>query len=322
MTLEDLRIFVAVCEQNSLSAVARSHARTQPAISQHIRRLERELDVALLERSVRGVTPTVAGGMLLDSARESLAALRNGIASIDELQGRARRSIRIATGGTSVRHFLRDSVVSFRQRHADARLEFVPANSTARCLELVRGGDADLGLVTVHGQQPGVEQIVLAQQEVRLLVSRDHALSNRRRLKIRDLDGLSVVALGDQTTSAGHLEEAFEHQGIRVETSTTVDDFDTACVFVELGLGCAFVPAVHAASFVRTARVHAVSVEALPALSIGLAAKRFNSLAGISHEFIECFLDELDRLGRLPGVKKLTASVAELRSKLSGVTRQ
>ncbi|MGH9232554.1 MAG: LysR family transcriptional regulator, partial [Acidimicrobiales bacterium] len=50
MTLDDLRVFVATCEAGSLSAVAREVGTSQPAVSQHIRRLERELDVTLFER--------------------------------------------------------------------------------------------------------------------------------------------------------------------------------------------------------------------------------------------------------------------------------
>ena len=55
MTLEDLRVFVAVCRVGSLSEVARGLHCTQPAVSQHVTRLERELGVALLERRATGV---------------------------------------------------------------------------------------------------------------------------------------------------------------------------------------------------------------------------------------------------------------------------
>lgn len=61
MTLEDLRVFVAVCRAGSLSAVARELACTQSAVSQHVKRLEREAGVSLLERRPRGVVPTYAG---------------------------------------------------------------------------------------------------------------------------------------------------------------------------------------------------------------------------------------------------------------------
>ncbi|MFE2338490.1 LysR family transcriptional regulator, partial [Streptomyces sp. NPDC059431] len=64
MTLDDLRVFVAVCRSGSLSAVARDLGRTQSAVSQHIRRLEKETGAVLLERHPRGVSPTEAGRIL------------------------------------------------------------------------------------------------------------------------------------------------------------------------------------------------------------------------------------------------------------------
>ncbi|MFD9263054.1 LysR family transcriptional regulator, partial [Streptomyces sp. NPDC059538] len=64
MTLDDLRVFVAVCRAGSLSAVARDLGCTQSAVSQHVRRLEKQTGTGLLERHARGVVPTEAGRIL------------------------------------------------------------------------------------------------------------------------------------------------------------------------------------------------------------------------------------------------------------------
>jgi hypothetical protein len=60
VTLDDLRLFVAACDAGSLSAAARRHGTSQPAVSQHVRRLERELDVALLERGPPGAASSTS----------------------------------------------------------------------------------------------------------------------------------------------------------------------------------------------------------------------------------------------------------------------
>jgi DNA-binding transcriptional LysR family regulator len=61
MTSDDLRVFTAGVETGSLGAAARQLGCTQPAVSQHILRLENEPDVPLLERSTKGITRTPAG---------------------------------------------------------------------------------------------------------------------------------------------------------------------------------------------------------------------------------------------------------------------
>lgn len=75
VTLDDLRAFVAVCEAGSLSAVARDLGCTQSAVSQRVKRLEREAGIGLLGSRPRGVAPTQAGRILHRAAADGIAGL-------------------------------------------------------------------------------------------------------------------------------------------------------------------------------------------------------------------------------------------------------
>ncbi len=75
MDIRQLRYFVAIAEEGSLSAAALRVNVAQPSLSQHVIALERELDVTLLDRSPRGVSLTQSGEVLLSHAREVIAAL-------------------------------------------------------------------------------------------------------------------------------------------------------------------------------------------------------------------------------------------------------
>jgi LysR family nitrogen assimilation transcriptional regulator len=76
MDIRQLRYFVAIAEEGSLSAAAQRVNVAQPSLSQHVIALESELDVKLLERSPRGVTLTGPGEVLLSHARQIIAAMR------------------------------------------------------------------------------------------------------------------------------------------------------------------------------------------------------------------------------------------------------
>ena len=82
----------------------------------------------------------------------------------------------------------------------------------------------------------------------------------------------------------------------------TVDDFDTACVFVELGLGYTLVPAIQAANFSRSARVTSVPVIGLGPLPIGLAARRWSSMPEAANHFVDVFKTQLKTMAKMPGV--------------------
>jgi DNA-binding transcriptional LysR family regulator len=224
---------------------------------------------------------------------------------IKSLEREQERAVTITTGGTTVRHFLRASVVRFRRRNPNVILNFAPANSTARCLEHLRAATADLAVVTVGQARRGIEQQVLAHQSLRLLVARATDWSRRKRVAIKDLAGMRYIGLSEWTSSSSHIEQALEEHAVTVQRVITVDDFDTACVFVELGLGQAIVPAVHAANFARSAQVASVAISGLAPLPIGLAARRFASLPAPANEFVQIFKQELNRMRRVPGLSVL-----------------
>ncbi len=89
MTLEDLRIFVAVAEATSMGEVARTIGRSQPAVAQHVRRLEEELGASLVHRTPRGASLTEAGRILYERASLALRAVSSAFADIEEAVGRS-----------------------------------------------------------------------------------------------------------------------------------------------------------------------------------------------------------------------------------------
>lgn len=305
MTLNDLEVFVKVCDVGSLSAVARELGCTQPAVSQHVVRLERELGARLVERRANGVAPTEAGEVLREAAIDALAAIRGGVEGVASIDEGAAGRVTITTGGTTVRHFLRDTVVRHQREHPEVALEFVPANSTARCIEVLRKQPTDLALITITPGQRGIEQRAVATLDLFLLVPSDDPLAGRERLAVADLADARLIGLSEATTSRAHISSAAARRGVVLEPMMRVDDFDTASLFVELGLGHALVPAVHAATFATSERVAAVPVDGLEPVPIGWACRKFSALTRPAQRFVALFDETLTALGELPGVELL-----------------
>ena len=90
MTLEDLRVFATVCDVESMSEAARLLGRTQAAIAQHIRKLERELNSRLFSRNPRGVTLTMSGRVLYDGVSGALGSLATAAAGVPQVSHRGR----------------------------------------------------------------------------------------------------------------------------------------------------------------------------------------------------------------------------------------
>lgn len=303
MTLEDLRILVAACEAGNLSSLARELRRTQSSISQHIARLEAELGVKLLERHARGVTPTAAGKALKDSALEGLDAIEFGIRRVRTMKHGDTQTLTITTGGTTVRHFMQSAVVRFKRAHPNVNLRFLPASSSRRCFEILRLSQADLGFVTTGDPVRGINEKTVARQRLFLLVAKSDPLARHKRLLVKDIEGIRYLGLSGTTTHHSAIEQAALDQGIQLKPEVVFDDFDTAKIFVELDLGQAIVPAVHAHNFEKTGSVKAILIADLPPISIGWAFRRWQHLPAVAHEFVELLSNDLGKMRGVSGLE-------------------
>lgn len=287
MTLDDLKTFVAACEYKNLSAVARHMQCTQPAVSQHIVRLEKELGVPLLERKARGVEPTQAGQLLYEHVLEGLDRIALGVRQVQQLAAGETGSLGITTGGTTIKHFMSDTVVAFRHRYPDVKLHFCSANSHRRCIEALRNEQVDLAFITIGDPIKGIEQRPVVEMPWVLVVPEGDPLSQFKSLKARELKNISYIALKDSSTSQNQLTQQLLDKGVQCQAITTVDDWDTAIQFVEMGLGYAITPQRHAENLQRQHKIISIPITDLPPVAFGWACRRWKSLPKVAVEFVE-----------------------------------
>ncbi|MEU8586793.1 LysR family transcriptional regulator [Streptomyces sp. NPDC048664] len=288
MTLDDLRVFVAVCHAGSLSAAARDLGCTQSAVSQHVRRLEREVGVGLVERQPRGVVPTRAGRVLQRAAEEGLSGLDLALRTLGEIARGDGGVVRIATGSVTVRHFMAPAVAEFRRLHPRVSLEFRTESSSRSCFAALQDPGLDLAWVTQDAPVRGVEQRPVARLPWVLAVAADDELAGRARAEVADLAGLRPIGLPEGSTSRLRLESAYAELGIAAASSgTSVADWDTAVLLAELGVGHAIVPDLPGWRANPRPGLCFVPVPALEPLTVGWAARRWENLSPSARAFAE-----------------------------------
>ncbi|MFI1379521.1 LysR family transcriptional regulator [Embleya sp. NPDC020886] len=288
MTLDDLRVFVAVCRAGSLSAVARDLSCTQSAVSQHVKRLERETKVQLLERHPRGVAPTAAGRLLRAAAADGIAGLDLALRRLDELARGEAGSVRITTGATTVRHFMSEAVVAFRNRYPRAGLEFRTETSSRSCFDALASNTLDLAWITIGGPMPGIQQRRVAELPWVLAVRADDPLADRTHIEAADLGDVRHIRLPEDSSSRAHLDTAFAKLGIHVTSDAGIADWDTAILLAELGLGHAVVPALpDRRTAGGTGPVRFLPIPDLPRLPVGWAVRRWDDLTPLARAFAD-----------------------------------
>ncbi len=294
VTLDDLRVFVAVCRAGSLSAVARELGCTQSAVSQHVKRLEKETRVSLLERQPRGVVPTAAGRILWDAASDGLAGLDLALRRLGDLVDGESGAVRVTTGGTTVRHFMADAIVEFRRRHPRVSLEFRTETSSRRCFDALLSSNLDLAWITIGEPVRGIEQRPAVELPWVLAVREDDPLAEREHVRVADLADLRLVRLPSNSTSGEQLDVALAGSGLRAGSGTSVADWDTALLLAELGLGHAVIPELPGlrgpgagAAAGAGGPLRLVPVPELPPLQVGWAVRRWDALPPQARAFAD-----------------------------------
>ncbi|MGW0769771.1 LysR family transcriptional regulator [Streptomyces sp. NPDC002676] len=297
MTLDDLRVFVAVCRAGSLSSVARELGCTQSAVSQHVKRLERETGVALLERQPRGVVPTQAGRILEAAATEGISGLDLAVRQLRDLVDGHSGYVRVATGATTVRHFMSDAVVTFRRRHPRVNLEFRTVSSGRGSFDALSDGTLDLAWITVGPPVRGIEQRTVAELPWLLAVRADDPLAGRSALDAAELADVRLIRLPPNSTSAAHLDAACAELGVRFGYDTSVADWDTALLLAELGVGRAVVPAVPGLPVPGEGELRLVPLPGLRPLPVGWAVRRWDALSPPARAFADTVVECRSRVG-------------------------
>jgi DNA-binding transcriptional LysR family regulator len=287
VTLEDLRVLTVVAEQLNLSAAARAIGCTQSAVSQHIKRLEAELGSPLLVRGQRGSALTPAGERYALAAAEALSTLARGRRAVQELADPGRGILRIATGGFALRHFMAPAIGAFRVDHPGTRVELHSAGSGRRCLQAVQRDQADLAFVTLGDALVGFATKAIVESDWTLVEPPGAPARPERPVEVAELARQRYISLHPGSVTGRELSRQLRNANLALDIETTVDDWDTAIALVDLGLGVAIVPALHAVALQASYRFTMTPITGLAPLRSGWAAIDPRLLPASAQEFAQ-----------------------------------
>lgn len=195
MELRQLRYFVAVAEELHFGRAAERLMIVQSAVSQQVRRLERELGVELLDRSPRHVRLTEAGVRFLPHAHAVLEAEQRAVAAVADyavLSGPFGAVLRIGTS-TGMGEHLERFLEAMGTHALDTRIELSSGPTAAR-LEQVATGQLDACFARGVEQGPdGVRLIPVWQDELVVAISARHPLAEQEHVQLRDLAELPLL---------------------------------------------------------------------------------------------------------------------------------
>ena len=213
MTLEQLRIFVAVAEREHVTRAARDLNLTQSATSAAIAALEARHATRLFNRVGRRIELTEAGRLFLVEARAVLARAASAEAVLADLAGLKRGSLRLAASQTVANYWLPPFMHRFQTLYPGISLKLTLGN-TEQVAASVRDGFADLGFVEGEIDDPALSVMPAAEDEMVLVVGAGHPWANRSAIAPADLMATRWVLREPGSGTRAAFEEALEGLGI------------------------------------------------------------------------------------------------------------
>jgi DNA-binding transcriptional LysR family regulator len=201
--LRQLEIFAKVAELGSFSRAAEALFLTQPTVSEHIRSLEEEFGVRLLDRLGRGAAVTRAGQLLLSHAQRMLALSREARQAMDGFLGRMSGELMIGASTIPGEYILPPLIGRFKEKFPDISITLLIGDSQT-AVDWVAEGRAELGVVGARLAHRAVEYRELMPDDVVVVVPAAHPWHGRRQVSLEDLRGepLLIRERGSGTRAA------------------------------------------------------------------------------------------------------------------------
>ena len=240
MELSELRVFLTVSAERSFSKAAMKLHRTQPAISQAVRRLEDSVGERLFDRATKDATLTEAGKLLRDYAERLLRLSEEAEEAVKDLRDLRRGRVLIGCNEASV-HAVLPLIDRFRHGHPLVHVEVrrVPARQVGA---EVAQGSLDFGVLTFQPAEAQLGSIVLGQDELVMLVHPSHPLAQSREVTLSECARQTVIAHNDPSHVRERVLRLFEQHHIPANILVSLPSLEGIKRAVAMQMGVALLP--------------------------------------------------------------------------------
>ncbi len=288
MEIRHLVYFLAVAERLNFSRAAEDLHVAQPAISQQIQALERELGMPLFERLGRRVTLTDAGKALLPHARQILAAVETARNEIRERGTLMRGTASLGAPPTVSAHVLPAKLTAFEQKYPGLEVTLREAG-TETLLKFVEEGELDLAIVSTDFLPASIEALPFWEEAYVLAVGAEHPLGDRATVSISELAGEPFILFPEGYRLREVTLAACRGAGFTPKVALDGGSMQSALQFVAAGLGVALVPEM---ALMNATNIHALKIsDQTLRRSLGLVWRKSHYLSPAARALRE-FLQE------------------------------
>jgi DNA-binding transcriptional LysR family regulator len=261
MTLEQLRVFVAVAERQHVTKAAQALNLAQSAASNAIAVLEARHETKLFDRVGRTIELTEAGHAFLTEARAVLERAQAAEEALMEFGSLKRGTLSVQASQTIASYWLPRHLVAFRRAYPNIQIRFAIGN-TAQVVAAVENRTVELGFVEGAVQSAHLTSTSVARDQLVVVVTEDHPLAARQVLTADDLLAIEWVLREPGSGTRSVFEDALAHLGIepsRLRVALELPSNEAVRGAVEAGMGATAISASVAAPSIEAGLLRQVA---------------------------------------------------------------
>jgi DNA-binding transcriptional LysR family regulator len=258
LELSELRVFLQVASERSFSRAAMKLHRTQPAVSQAVRRLEESVGERLFDRATKDASLTEAGRLLRDYAERLLRLSDEAERAVKDLRDLRRGRVLIGANEASV-HAALPLIARFHEAHPLVHVDVRRVRARQLGAEVAQGG-LDFGVLTFQPSEPRLGAIVLGHDELVMLVHPSHPLAASQEVTLSECARHPVIAHNDPSHVRDRVLRLFEQQRIPANILVSLPSLEGIKRAVAMQLGVALLPRRCAESEIARGELTALAV--------------------------------------------------------------
>lgn len=241
ISLEYYKVFYQAAATGSITMAAETLCISQPAVSQAVKHLERELETKLFLRTPKGVRLTKEGELLYGYVKRGIESIRDGEEMLKQLKCLDTGVIRIGASDMTLQFYLLPYLEQFHEQYPKIKV-MVSNGPTPETIEALENGAIDFGIVSTPFEGREEMRAVPVRQIENIFIagSRFREQLEGRELDYRELKDYPCIFLEKKTSTRRFMDQYLEKEGVALEPEFELATSDMIVQFVKrnLGIGC------------------------------------------------------------------------------------
>jgi len=285
--LDLYKVFCKVGKSESFSKAAKGLYMTQPAVSQAIMQLERELDTRLFNRTPKGVSLTDEGSLLFEYVNSAIHLIDAGEEKMLEFKNLTTGELKIGVGDTISRYFLMPYLEYFHNRYSNIKLKIVNGTTFELC-SILKSGGVDIAICNLPIIDPTLELRPWFEIQDTFVYGERFKKILSKPISLDEVAKLPLILLERKSNSRLYVEDYMMSKGIKISPEIELGSHDLLLEFAKINLGIACVTKEFSEEYLEKGLVHEVQlIEKIPKRSIGVCYLKSVPLSSASTKFVE-----------------------------------